>query len=68
MSVGHGDANGRSMRWPHIGQSQRLTGFAGERDSAAAGTPVEASAPATARHTTARLAVRPPTAPHFLAA
>ncbi len=61
--VGHGDANGRSMRWPHIGQSQRLIGFAGERGSAAAVTPVETSAPATARHVTARLAVRPPTAP-----
>jgi len=56
------------MRWPHIGQSQRLIGFAGERGSAPAGTLVETSAPAAARHTTARLAVRPPTAPHFLAA
>jgi hypothetical protein len=56
------------MRWPHIGQSQRLIGFAGERVFAAAEIPVATSAPAAARHTTARLAVRPPTAPHFLAA
>ena len=56
------------MLWPHIGQSQRSIGVAGDRVSAAAGTPVETSAPAAARHTTARLAVRPPTAPQFLAA